>query len=1030
MRFKLFENLKMRGVLFALITVFSFNLIHAQTNKVSGIVTDEKGEPLIGVTVSVKSTGKLTITDFDGRYELAINKGDIIVASYLGFSTKEVEVKEQRIINIQLESSAENLDEVIVVGYGTQKQKEVTGAVAKVKAEVIEQTATADLGAAIQGQIAGVNVVAASGEPGEESNIQIRGVSSIFGDNRPLYVVDGIPYDNDPKLSMNEIESIDVLKDGASAAIYGTRGSAGVILITTKKAKEGEMKISLNSYYGIQKITSSTPVLNREQKLFQLHLRGESLNGTRFGNTWTTVERSPHFITNDTNLFDLIENDNAAIQNHNLSISGGKNGLSYNVNASYFSQEGVLYNSQYDRFNLRSNTQYKKGKWTVRTGLSLRVIDNTVSPWGLIQDAIKYDPLRPALVTDTDVLENVGDENEAQNISFLGQKLSQINTRESHYFDVNINASYDITDDLKFTTRAAVSYDNGDQILVNPNFVAVRDDGTRIINSPSSVTNTSTLRKKKTWDGFLNYKKSLGSHNLDFTLAYSAEQYDYSQFLARKFDLFNNEITVLNNALQDEAYVESGTNNWTENSTMTLIGSLARMQYNYKGKYLLSAFVRRDGSSKFTNDPYGIFPSISLGWNVHDEYFWMPIKRVVSQFKIRASRGTTGNNGAPYYGTVPVLQLNRDYVFGSDGGEVLYRGATQESFADKNLKWETSISNNLGFDMAFFSNKLTLNVDLYKNDKNDMLLPRRLAPSEGGGSLTESVVVNVGDMTNKGLEIATNYRHKGKFSWNVGATFTKNENEITRMHESNPIIYFDGSTISGHANDADLTTSARVGYEAGAFFLHETNGVIQTQEQLDDYLLIDPNAKIGDLIYVDENGDGVITIDDRTYAGSGVPDFEMGLNFGAYYKGFDMSMQWYGSFGGEILNGNKALAYKSANHEELLYQWTTFNNDSNIPVDRGANHNNYRGHTDYWLEDGTFARLRNITIGYTIPKKKTQKIGVNKLRVYVAAQNALTFTKYTGYDPEVGGNGLSTRGIDKGNYPVTAQVRGGIQLEF
>ncbi|NIJ44531.1 TonB-linked SusC/RagA family outer membrane protein [Wenyingzhuangia heitensis] len=1029
MKFKLFDNLKTKSVLFVLLSVFSFSFMHAQSKKVSGNVSSIDG-PAIGATVSVKSTGRLTVTDFDGNFEIDVKNNDVLVVDYMGYTKKEVPVKGKTIVKIELKQDAAQLEEVVVVGYGTQKKKEVTGAVANVKAEVIERTATADLGSAIQGQIAGVNVVATSGEPGEESNIQIRGVNSILGNNRPLYVVDGIPYEDDPKLSMNEIESIDVLKDGASAAIYGTRGAAGVILITTKKAREGQMNVRLNSYFGVQKITSSTPILDRNQRLFVEHLEGEALKGTRFGNTWTVIERSPHYLTNDTNLFDLIENDYATIQNHNLSISGGKNGLSYNVNGSFFSQEGVLWNSQYDRFNLRSNTSYKKGKWDIKSGISFRVEDNKISPWGLIQDAIKYSPLQPELVTDASVLENLGDDNEAQNVSYLGQKLNQKNDRVNHYFDVNINATYNISDNLKFTTRGAVSYNNGTQVTVNPEFIAIKDDGTKIQNTQSSVTNTSTLQTKKTIDGFLNYKKSIGSHNVNFTLAYSAEQYEYSQFLARKFDLFNNEITVLNNALQDEAYVESGTNQWTQDRRNTIIGSLARVQYNYKGKYLVNAFVRRDGSSRFRAEPYAIFPSVSLGWNVHDEYFWSPIKRYISQFKVRASRGTTGNNGAPDYAFAPVIQLSRDYVFGGDGGEVLYNGATQETFADPNLKWETSISQNLGVDMAFLSNKLTMNLDLYRTNKEDMLLPVLVPTSAGGGSADETVVRNVGDMTNQGIELAVNYRHKGKFSWNTGLTFTKNENEVTKMDESNPVIYFDDSTISGHSNDQDLTTLVREGYEAGAFFLHETNGVIQTQEQLLAYQQIDPNALMGDLIYVDENGDGKITIDDRTYAGSGVPEFEIGWNFNAYYKGFDMAMQWYGAFGGEILNGNKALAYKSQNHQDLLYQWSSFNTDSNIPVYRTATHNNYRGHTDYWLEDGSYLRLRNITVGYTIPKKKTQKMGVNKLRFYLAAQNLLTLTKYTGYDPEVGGNGLSTRGIDKGRYPVTGQVRAGIQLEF
>jgi len=444
---------------------------------------------------------------------------------------------------------------------------------------------------------------------------------------------------------------------------------------------------------------------------------------------------------------------------------------------------------------------------------------------------------------------------------------------------------------------------------------------------------------------------------------------------------------------------------------------------------LLSGAVRRDGSSRFKEEPWGVFPSVSVGWNVSDENFWNPLKNSVSSFKLRASRGTTGNQGIADYSYTPTITLDNDYVLGTGTNQTLLLGASQTGFANPKVRWETSVSLNAGFDMGFFDNRLTLSGDIYETKKEDMLFPVLLPPTAGGGNNAE-VVLNVGDMTNKGVEFAMNYRHSGKLSWNAGLTYTRNDNVITKMSGSNKIIYFDDSSISGHDNDNDYVSALAEGYEGGAFFLVKTDGTIKTEEELATYQAIVPDAKIGDLKYVDFDKNGTIDIGDRQYMGSGTPDFEMGFNFSAYYKALDFSMQWYGSFGAEIINGNKALAYKVGNHQDLVYQWTPQNNTSDIPVNRNATHNNYRGQTDYWLDDGTFVRLRNISLGYTVPRDYTEKLGVTKFRIYVAAQNPLTITKYDGYDPEVGNNGLSTRGIDQGTYPVSSQIRTGLQIEF
>ncbi|WP_139955871.1 SusC/RagA family TonB-linked outer membrane protein [Flavicella sediminum] len=1044
MKFNSIANWKFKLFAFATMMLLSFAPIYAQTTTVKGIVSGD-GEPLPGVTVLVKGTANGVVTDFDGNYEIKAKEGDKLLFSYVGFTTLELSVGKKNTINATLKSDIASLDEVVVIGYGTQTKKEVIGAVSRVEAEELSKISTSDIGTALQGQVSGVSVIASSGEPGAEANIQIRGLASVDGANTPLYVVDGIPFEGDPKLSTSEIESIDILKDAASAAIYGTRGAAGVILITTKKGKEGIMRVNLNSFYGVQKITSGTPILNKEDRLYTQFLRATALNGTVFGNTWTSVENSPHSLTRNSDLADLTVNDWAPIQNHSLSVSGGKEGLTYNINANFFSQEGIFIKSQFDRYNIRANTQYNKGKWKIRTGISLRAEEKETPPWGMLQDLITYNPLSLLIDPNNLRVDDAGDANETQRLSYLGYKLIQEDNSENQYFDASINAEYSITPDLKFTSRASASFDNGTRIIINPEFIAYNDLGEELIGQSSRIRNTSTLSKRRTWESILNYKKSIGDHNINATFVYSAEQYNYSQFLAEKYGIFNNAITVLDGATI-EPNVDSGSRNrWTWERENTLIGTLGRFQYNYRGKYLFSASLRRDGSSRFKKEHYGWFPSYSLGWNVSDEDFWDPVKDVVNKFKLRASRGTTGNQGIADYSYDAVIELEKDYVLGTN--EDLHIGAIQTGFANPNVKWETSVSTNFGYDLSLFRNKVTITGDYYVTNKKDMLFPVLLPPSSGGG-LDPEVTLNVGDMRNTGTELAVKYKHSGKLSWNASLNYSQNKNTLTKLSGTNDIIYFDSSTISGHDNDQDLTTVLAEGYEAGAFFLMKTDGLTSKSDiyQLDTngdimldnennpidgpYKTMVPSAQEGDLKYVDSNKDGAIDINDRTYAGSGVPDFELGLNFGAYYKGFDLSMQLYGAFGGEILNGNKALAYKSAAHQDLVYQWTQQNNTSTIPVNRGALHDNYRGHSDYWLEDGTFFRLRNLVVGYTIPKRNIESIGLSKLRVYMAGQNLLTLTKYKGYDPEVGGNGVSTRGIDKGNYPVTAQLRLGLQVQF
>lgn len=1052
MKFNLQVFSRIAATLFALL--FSFN-IYAQGIVVNGKVTSA-AEGIPGVNVVVKGTTSGTVTDLDGKFRLQVpSKDSELVISAIGYVTQTVAINGRSSIDISIKEDVEVLDDVVVIGYATQKKKEVTGAVARVSSETLTQTPTADLGAALQGQIAGVNVQASSGDPGSDSNIQIRGLSSVTGNSAPLYVVDGVPYDGDPKVSPNEIESIDILKDAASASVYGTRGSGGVILITTKSGKQGQMKVSLDSYYGFQKITSDLPLMGLEDYLYANFLSRSHLSDSPLDNTWTQLETNPSNFTNNTDLTPVLQNDYAIMQNHSLRVSGGKDGLTYSIIGTYFQQEGTLINSGYDRFNVRANTSYKKKKWTITTGLGFRIEEKQHVPWQFLLEAFKYKPFQPELDPNQSTVEDSGGagSNEALNLGNLMTKMKQTDVRDGNHFNYNVRAQYDIAKGFKFATRFGGSMTDNTRVRINPMFRIYDIEGDPVqLQNRSSIWNQSQSQRNWAWENTLNYQKKFKGHQIKALALFSMEEYAFTSFFAQKYDLISNEIPVLNAATLDpDAGSDKG---WNQDKTNRLIGMLGRVQYDYKGRYLLSVSARRDGSSRFAEGSrWGVFPSVSAGWNVSEESFFEDMKSVWNSFKVRGSYGTTGNQNFLDYSNAATITLTKDYVYGGAGSDMLVLGATQTKFANPNVKWETTRQANLGIDMAFFNNKLTFSADFYDTQKEDMLFPVLLPPSTGAGK-NATVVLNVGNMENKGMEFALNYRHKSNngLSWSVGGTFSQNRNKITKMAGSTEVAYLDRSTVTDGVPNEDKVSVLREGYEAGAFFLIETAGVIDNEQQLEEFRLenqlrengellfneagepiIAPfaaNTRVGDLRYVDQNGDGEITLDDRVYRGSGQPDYEVGLNLSADYKGFDLSMQIYAAIGGEVLNGSKAYSYKHGTHQDLLYQWSDANPTSEIPANRGRDYANYRGHTDYWLEDGSFVRLRNIALGYTIPKAVSESIGVNRLRVYVGAQNPLTFTNYSGFDPEVGNDGLNTRGIDKGNYPISASYRVGVQLDF
>ncbi len=1010
-------------LLFAFIFSLSLN-IQAQDQQitVSGSVTNsDDGLPIPGVAVIIKDTSKGTVTDFDGNYSIKAKVGDKLLVSYLGMEAKTVTVTGAS-MNISLSPSLEDLEEVVVIGYGTVKKKEVTGAVSSVKAEDIEQIVSSDLGIALQGQMAGVNVIS-SAQPGEPSQILIRGITSVAGSSEPLYVVDGFIQEANPNISPNEIQKIDVLKDAASTAIYGTRGAAGVILITTKQGKAGSLSVRANSTYGIKNLNenNATRVMNAQQQTyFDLIARRNSSNLPDDELDIIGLQGAGKFQF-DTNLFNSIIINNQPTQNHFVNVSGGSKDITYSVSTGFFQEQGTQVNSSFDRFNVRANTNYAHGKWNIRANISLNSEHRDLSP-GLVGQLIRYEPHRRDL-TDLEPDEVIVHEGGALGTSagWVLESFENERSQDQIRTITNFDITYELFKGMKLTARYGLATTNRFERRFNP-FRQIFDfQGVEWSNSASSSVRNDALRSKnQSFNTYGTYKFNVNDiHDFTFTAGLTWEDFRTESFYASRNGVLNNDIKVLRGA-SDVPTVGSGFDR-----EHTILGIISRIQYGYKGKYLLSSSVRRDASSRFgKTNRSNIFPSAALAWNISEENF-LKNNETINNLKLRLSYGEVGNESFGDYTFDASITPNIDYVFGTGSG-VLQNGAIQTTFANPLVKWETSIQKNIGVDLGLFKNRLTLTAEYYDKTNKDMLFPVTV-PGSASGLGNSTVTLNIGNMTNKGVELSARYKANiGKLNLTMNGTFTTNDNKITRIVGDNSPIY-----INDYGLRSTRVTVLAEGYEAGAFFMRTRDGIINNQEELDEYRLLetDVEPRLGDVKYVDNNGDGAITEADRVYSGSGLPEYEVGFNLNANYKGFDFSMNWYAALGHEIVNGSKYEAFRWGRHEDLVYQWSESNPTSNIAASRDDNHPNYAAFSDFWIEDGSYLRLKQATVGYSFSKDFLEKIGLNKLRLYVSAQNPLTITGYTGYDPEIGGN-TARRGVDTNQYPRSAFYLVGLDLNF
>jgi TonB-linked SusC/RagA family outer membrane protein len=1001
--------------LFLVFTLLCSGFAFAQS-VVTGKVSDKTGQTLPGVTIRVQGTTVATASDVNGNYRINTPQNATLVFSFLGYANQTVPVGSQSVVNVILTETANNLNDVVVVGYGTQRKSVVTGAIASVKPDAYKDQVVPTVNQILQGRTAGVTVIGNSGAPGGSASIRIRGVTSLSNSD-PLYVVDGIAITNGgiENISPDAIESIEVLKD-ASAAIYGSRASNGVILVTTKKGKAGTTRVNYNGYVGFQQPIRKVDLANATQ-----YATLRNLARANDGNTPQFTNPAQYGV--GTNWQDEIFSNNALIQNHNLSVSGGTDKSTYFTGFGYYDQQGIVFknSSNFKRYTATINSNVKPKKWlTIGENFNYAYTRgqgsfNTNSEFGgPLSSALNLDPITPVIQTDPAITAGYNQysvRNAAGQYYAQSPYVQQEITNPAAYAQViqgNYNWAHNIIASAYIEVEPIKGLKLKSQYGIKQGFYG-SDSFTPLYFLTSIASNqalTSANRENNrnftyTWDNTATYNKSFGLHNLTVlagTSAFSQSSVNlgttYTGLPYTSFDQlsFNPSLSAANRV----GY--SG-----EAQPYHVASLFGRVTYDYDQKYLFSGIIRRDGSSKFgSNNIYGVFPGAQVGWVLTRESFF-PKNSFVDFLKLRASYGSVGNEQAlGYFYYTPVVGTGSNYVIGPDG---LAIGASTNYPANPDLKWESLHTTDIGFDAVIFNN-INVTFDLYRKLTKGMLSNQPIPAYNG---YPQSPYSNVGDMLNKGIELELGYNNKiGDFNFNVSGNIAYNFNRIENLGQ---IQFYDTGSFQ---NSAYPLQRVQPGQTAYSFYGFQHNGIFQSQADLDAYPHF-AGAKPGDLRWVDVNGDGKIDQADRTFLGSPLPKYTYGVNLSANYKGFDFKLFGQGQWGNKVFTAYRRLDVTNANYvAEALNSWTPTNTNTDYPrlTDNDPN-GNFKNPSDFYLHNGGFFRIRTLQVGYNIPSNLLKRIDVQNLRIYVSANNLATITAYKGYDPEVAG------GIDRGVYPTS-----------
>lgn len=1025
----------MKKVLLLLVMSLGFSaMTHAQFTVTGKVTSSTDGSELFGVTVSLKGTTTGVSTTRDGSYSLTIPDGNqTLIFSYIGFITQEVAVGNRQVINLSLAEDLTELGEVVVIGYGTQKKKLVTGATVNVEGEQLQALSNVNALQALQGQTAGVNITSTSGQPGAGLDVVIRGVGT-NGNSSPLYVVDGLPVGDISYLNNADIQSIDILKDAASSAIYGSRAANGIVLITTKKGTAGKAQLSFDSYFGVQSIANQLELLNARE--YATIMNEQAINSGKLP-YYSNAEIAA--LGEGTDWLDQITVDNALMQNYNLGLQGGSANSVYSTSLSYTTQEGIVGGadfSNYERYVARLNSEHKLYNDVITLGQNLTF--SYVEQIGIPDQGQYYNNFRGAFNTHPlmPVYDDNGNfyNNAPQNgmpAAFIDQgtqanpyaSLVYNNQREGSNQRLvgNVYMEVEPVKDLVFRTSMGIENSSGQSRSYTP----VYQLSIYSFADTSRVNQSFNKNLNWNWENTVRYKKSFGSHQVDVLVGASAQKWKGSSISA----------TNANLAFSDFKYAYLGNTTYANGPRMSVGGSgyesslasyFGRVLYNFEEKYLFSATLRADGTSNFARgNRWGTFPSVSAGWVLTNEDFFegMPVEF----FKLRASWGQNGNNFVPAFRYLaPIAVTNANYTFGNQEGQ-LFPGANPSRISNPDLQWETSEQLDIGFDAEFYGGKLNMNFDWYKKTTRDWLIQPPILATAGA----EAPYINGGNVVNTGVELVLGWREKrGDFGYSITVNGAYNKNEVNE-------IPTEGGIINGQSNElwnnAPEFYRAQEGLPVGYFWGYETLGIFQNEGEISAYRNgdspIQPDARPGDLIFRDVNGDGVINNDDKTIIGDPNPDLVYGFNITMDYKGFDLLINANGVAGNQLVQSYRAVTDQFSNYsKEILGRWHGEGTSNEIPR-LYENGKNYTVFSDIYVKDGDFLRINNITIGYDLAKIINNE-SFSKVRFYLTAQNPFTFTKYNGMDPEIGYGQTFARGVDVGYYPRPRVLMAGLNFKF
>ena len=997
-----------------LFLLLSLTVVYAQAQTVSGVVTDQTtGEGIPGVNILIKNTTSGTISDANGNYTLEAPTDAVLVFSFVGYQTTEVNVAGRQTINLPLAADLTELEQVVVVGYGTQRKVDLTGAVGSITSEQIATKPILSPDQALGGQVAGVNIINRAGDPAAPISVRIRGVGTI-GNNKPLWVIDGVPIvettnitvntssttDSNPLagINPNDIESIDVLKDASAAAIYGARAANGVIIVTTKRGKQGRATVRYDGYIGSAEARKQLDVLNKDQ---YIDIQGE------LGRDLSQFRSLPEVDWQD-QVFRT-----AALQNHNISVSGGTENTNFLISGAYQSNEGVERGQDFERYSVKANSDIKAGKrfkfgesilisYTNRLTQSEGVGDCCAAAFNASQNAPYFqvfDPNGPFGYNQ----ENPTTRGDGFGENYVFRTDTRVNktTIENTKILGNIYGEFEIIEGLKFRMSGGIDYNAGDANILQSEVSFTGLDVRQSLGINSRPTELTT-----NWTNTLTYIRSFGNHDFTFLVGYEETNFEFDKVRIQGRNLFNTNFPATGTAVAAA----------NEGDIWALKGLLGRINYAYGNKYLATVNIRRDATSRFAeSNRDDVFPSISAGWRISEENFF-PSQNWIDDLKIRGGWGQAGNQFTGVnFAFLSALQSTIFYIVGD--GQVVSRGPAPVNFANEALKWETSTQWGFGIDAILFDGKVDFTFDYYNKTSEDVLIGLPL-PYVSGYFLPADA--NVGEIRNTGIELSASYRNSiGDFTYGISGNFTTVNNEVLDLGDVTGIV----TGIGGGQTHRTI-----VGESIGHFYGYRTNGLYQTPEEVNNAVpdVFSSALEPGDIRFVDVNGDGVVDADDRTILGSPIPGFFYGLNFELGYKGFDLGIFLQGIGDRQVYNqGRSELERLSGNQNfaaTTLNRWTGPGTSNSMPRLTESDPNGNNRYSDRWIEDANFTRIKNLVLGYTVPASLLEKIDfISNIRAYFGVQNLATFTDYSGFDPEVG----RAQSFQKGEFPLATGQDGG-----